>query len=109
VKELTSEKVEFRGTDKDKDFSNMDFKTRLNIKEVCAHACMEFINEVVVNQKQFRERLVVVDLINRMKRLRVSEDGKAREGVEQIFKGKSEQDERNWLQRFTGLGMQPRM
>lgn len=103
VKELTSEKREKEDTT----LTNMDFKTRLSLPEVCAHGCLEWINEVITNRESFTDGLAIVGLTKRMKRIRVSEEGKAREGVEQIFKNREAEDQRNWFQRFTGVGNSP--
>jgi hypothetical protein len=94
VKELTSVKVEKRKT-------NMDFKTRLTIQEISAHGCMDFLNDVIRGgQEKFSDELLIVNLIDKMKRLRVSEGGKAREGIEQIFRGEKQEENSNFLRKL---------
>lgn len=94
VKELTSVKVEKKKT-------NMDFKTRLTLQEISAHACMDFLNDVIKGgEKKFSDELVIIGLIDKMKRLRVSEGGKAREGIEQIFKGERQEDNANFFKKM---------
>lgn len=90
VKELTSVKTKKLKTAKE---TNMDFKTRLNLREISAHCCLEWLNDVITDKKKFSKELRVIHLIDRFKRLRVSEDGKSRDGIQDIFKSKSPDDD----------------
>jgi hypothetical protein len=94
VKELTSSTLDDRKKD------NIDFKTRLNIKEICAHCSLEWLNEVVQSKQKFSEELLIVHLVEKMKRLRVSQDGLAREGIENMFKSEKQQDDKNMFQKM---------
>lgn len=80
--------------------TNMDFKTRLSIKEISAHACLEWLNEVIQDKDKWETELRIVRLTERMKRLRVSVDGKARESIEKIFIHENTNDENSKLGGF---------
>lgn len=88
VKELTSVKFD------DKKKSNIDFKTRLTLGEISAHCCLEWLNDVMINKDKFKKELRIIDLVDRMKRLRPSIEGKAREGLQDVMKSEV-QAERN--------------
>ena len=104
VKELTSA-VRDRQNAK---LNNMDFKTRLTLPEVSAHACLEWLNEVFTEKDMLGKELRIIHLTERMKRIRVSEEGKAREGIEKIFtKDKVDESNNNFWNRFTGIGNKP--
>jgi hypothetical protein len=104
VRELTS-----ANRDKENEkLNNMDFKTRLTLPEVSAHACLEWLNEVFTEKEMLGKELRIIHLTERMKRIRVSEEGKAREGIEKIFtKDKVEDSQRGFWERFTGMGRTP--
>lgn len=98
VKELTSEtKTSDR---QEKRTSNIDFKSRLTKREISAHACLEWLNLVLVEKEKFSKELRIIHLVSKMKRLRVSEEGKAREGLEKVFTAANKDTETSFMQRF---------
>lgn len=99
IKELTSEKPEIR---EHKQLTNMDFKTRLTLQEISAHACLDFLHDVMLESERdrFTKELIITDLVLKMKRLRVSEAGKSREAVEDIFKQPKQDDGNSLMRRF---------
>lgn len=98
VKELTSEAK--RKDTEEARMTNMDFKSRLTLPEISAHACLEWLNQVLTEKELFTKELRIVHLVSKMKRLRVSEEGKAREGLEKVFTATKKDDEQSMWQKF---------
>lgn len=65
---------------------NIDFKTDLTIDEISAFSIIEHTAWVLNNNNDFNKKILIPDLTNRMKRHKVSKEGKGRSGIINIFK-----------------------